>query len=251
VPAKKSAALKIIPVLDLKGGLIVRAVAGRRAEYRPIASSLGCDARPESVAKTFAALAFDLAYVADLDAIAGAAPAWNIYDELLSCGLQLWIDAGIGGSERATQMRDFADSRRTASGIVVGLESLASPDLLAEIIKILGTRRSIFSLDLCDGRPLAGDAWDRLTADEIVAIAASAGVGRAIVLDLARVGLGDGVGTLELCRRLHQQLPELELIAGGGVRGHGDLEALAATGCHAALVASALHDGRLTAADCR
>ena len=42
---------------------------------------------------------------------------------------------------------------------------------------------------------------------------------------------------------------ELTLIAGGGVRGPGDLARLAEAGCDGALVASALHDGRLTALD--
>jgi len=36
---------------------------------------------------------------------------------------------------------------------------------------------------------------------------------------------------------------------GGGVRGAEDLRSVAASGCDAVLVASALHDGRLTAAD--
>jgi phosphoribosylformimino-5-aminoimidazole carboxamide ribotide isomerase len=41
------------------------------------------------------------------------------------------------------------------------------------------------------------------------------------------------------------------IVAGGGVRGVPDLEALANAGCDAALVASALHDGRLTPHDIR
>jgi phosphoribosylformimino-5-aminoimidazole carboxamide ribotide isomerase len=39
------------------------------------------------------------------------------------------------------------------------------------------------------------------------------------------------------------------LLAGGGVRGLKDLESLAGCGCDGALVATALHDGRLGAAD--
>jgi uncharacterized protein related to proFAR isomerase len=41
----------------------------------------------------------------------------------------------------------------------------------------------------------------------------------------------------------------VDLIAGGGVRGLDDLKALADAGCDAALVASALHDGRLSRED--
>jgi phosphoribosylformimino-5-aminoimidazole carboxamide ribotide isomerase len=65
------------------------------------------------------------------------------------------------------------------------------------------------------------------------------------VLDLARVGMGEGVGTEPVCRSLRCIDPKLQIISGGGVRGLGDLESLAQAGCDAALVASALHDGRV------
>jgi uncharacterized protein related to proFAR isomerase len=61
-----------------------------------------------------------------------------------------------------------------------------------------------------------------------------------IVLDLARVGsrAGPDVGLVgELCARF----PELELLAGGGVRDIADLRALAEAGAAGALVATALH----------
>jgi phosphoribosylformimino-5-aminoimidazole carboxamide ribotide isomerase len=79
----------------------------------------------------------------------------------------------------------------------------------------------------------------------------NAGIQNLIVLDLADVGTAEGTRTLELCRDLRRLFPGIELVAGGGVRGLHDLRALADAGCTAALVASALHDGRLTAADIR
>jgi phosphoribosylformimino-5-aminoimidazole carboxamide ribotide isomerase len=48
---------------------------------------------------------------------------------------------------------------------------------------------------------------------------------------------------------LRDAYSQIELLTGGGVRNVGDLRHLAASGCDAVLVASALHDGRLTAAD--
>jgi phosphoribosylformimino-5-aminoimidazole carboxamide ribotide isomerase len=88
-----------------------------------------------------------------------------------------------------------------------------------------------------------------MTADEIANEAVKAGVRRLIVLDLAQVGVGEGVGTESLCRRLHERHPQLEIVAGGGVRDMADLRSLAAAGCSGALVASALHDGRLARSD--
>ena len=79
--------------------------------------------------------------------------------------------------------------------------------------------------------------------------AVASGVRRILLLDLARVGVGQGTGTEELCRRLTRAHHEVSVYVGGGVRGRDDLERLRDCGAAAALVASALHDGRLTRAD--
>ena len=53
---------------------------------------------------------------------------------------------------------------------------------------------------------------------EIAALAIAAGFARLIVLDLAGVGMGDGIPTLALCRQLSDdypfQLPDPELTIG-------------------------------------
>ena len=71
--------MRILPVIDLKGGLVVRGVAGRRQEYRPVVSRLTPSSRPIDVAGAFRDhLGLDHLYLADLDAIAGAAPALEL-----------------------------------------------------------------------------------------------------------------------------------------------------------------------------
>ncbi|HEX3316346.1 MAG TPA: HisA/HisF-related TIM barrel protein, partial [Gemmataceae bacterium] len=64
-----------------------------------------------------------------------------------------------------------------------------------------------------------------------------------------RVGVGLGPGTDELIANLHGDFPRLELTAGGGVRDRDDLDRLARLGADSVLVASALHEGRLTRTD--
>jgi phosphoribosylformimino-5-aminoimidazole carboxamide ribotide isomerase len=73
-------------------------------------------------------------------------------------------------------------------------------------------------------------------------------VGSILILDLGRVGTGCGVD-LGLLESLRQRLPNVRLLAGGGVLTRLDLERMRDTGCDAALVASAIHTGRLTPAD--
>ncbi len=238
-------AMRILPVLDVMGGEVVRGVGGRRHTYRPIVSRLTASSRPVEVARSLQAhFGRDEFYLADLDALSGGEPAWSIYAALRGQGFRLWVDAGVRQVTDACQLADFG-----IENIVVGLETVAGPNELAVVVGSLG-ERIVFSLDLRQGEPL-GDrgAWAERDAWGIAEQAVRLGVRRLLVLDLARVGLDGGIGTRELCERLCATFPKVEVAAGGGVRGREDLEELRACGVATALVASALHDGRLSRAD--
>jgi phosphoribosylformimino-5-aminoimidazole carboxamide ribotide isomerase len=235
----------LLPVLDLKAGLVVRGVGGRRHEYRPIVSQLTRSCRPVDVAQAFRDhFGLTELYLADLDAIAGGRPALSMYTELRAQGFRLRIDAGV---------RDAADARPLAEagveGIVAGLETLSGSEALSELCQEFGSR-VIFSLDLKQGRPLNNvAAWESMDGWAIAEKAVELGVRSLIVLDLTHVGGNGGTGTEELCTRLAARFPEVEVAAGGGVRDVGDVIRLQRCGVKAVLAASALHDGRIRRED--
>src|SRR4051794_13777326 len=117
-PPSSPTSLLVLPVIDLMRGLVVRGVGGRRESYEPIRSLLCDDARPASVARALAEAGFRQTYVADLDAIAGAPPAWSTYAELIRAGLDLWVDAGISSAARAQDLADFETDARRLLAIV-------------------------------------------------------------------------------------------------------------------------------------
>ncbi len=128
------------------------------------------------------------------------------------------------------------------------MESIAGPEELGEVIGTVGVDRLAFSLDLHQGRALTrSPGWRDLTNEKIAETVCAAGIQRLIVLDLARVGVGQGTGTESLCHRLHQAHPGVELVTGGGVVEVPQFRNLRRVGCSAVLVGSALHDGRLGA----
>ena len=243
--------MRVIPVIDLKGGLVVRGVAGERSRYRPVVSVLAADPSPGSIAAAFAnTLGVREVYVADLDAIAGQEPDWAAYERIAAAGLRLWVDAGIGEAGRARQMARWAATVVPSAGLVVGFESVDDPAQLPSIHAALNPHAGVFSLDLRNGEPLTrSPAWRAATPREIADQAVAVGFRRLLVLDLASVGVDRGPASAGLCRELRHAYPQLELLTGGGVRNVGDLRHLSASGCDAVLVASALHDGRLKAAD--
>ncbi len=233
--------MRIVPVLDVMHGVVVRGVGGRRQEYSPVVSRLTPSSQPLDVANALAAhFGCRELYVADLDAILGGQPAWPLYSDLREQGFRLWVDAGIRRMAHAYKLADAG-----IESIVAGLETIAGPAELAEMAQTFG-ERLVFSLDLHQGEPM-GDhvAWRGQDAEGIVAEAVRLGVRRLLVLDLARVGLDGGTGTRELCSRLCVQHPQLSVSAGGGVRHREDIEELRKCGVQAVLIASALHDGRL------
>jgi phosphoribosylformimino-5-aminoimidazole carboxamide ribotide isomerase len=184
-------------------------------------------------------------YVADLDAIQGGPLQRDLLLELVRaagpCGLL--VDAGLRDASAATEVLALG-----VEAVVVGLETIRSVEDLASVVGA-APARVIFSLDLRLGRPMlspdaAGGELDGLAPEAIARLAVGAGVRALLVLDVERVGTGVGVD-LDLLRRLRGSFPGVRLLAGGGVAGAADLSRLADAGCDGALVATALHTGRL------
>ncbi|WP_254513750.1 HisA/HisF-related TIM barrel protein [Anatilimnocola floriformis] len=240
--------MRVVPVIDLLGGMVVRGVGGRRDEYRPIVSSLVDSAEPQAVAAALRQhFGLPRVYVADLDAIMRGERDVKSWRAIADAGLQLSIDAGLKSADEANELEDFLARDFAEAEYVIGLESWQD---LAELAKLSRPEVAVFSLDLKQGRPLTKDlAWQAATPQEIVAEVYRHGLRRLIVLDLADVGSGQGTSTLSLIRQFLARWPDLQIVAGGGIRGPADLRELQAAGIRGALVASALHDGRLTAQD--
>ncbi len=229
---------RIIPVMDIRGGVVVRAIAGRREEYKPLVSRLTNSTDPLVVANALRqAAGTQELYVADLDAIMGAKPNLGLHQQLAMEGFKLWVDAGIRHDTDASPVVEAG-----AAVVIAALESLHSVLDLRAMIGRFGQKRVAYSLDLYHGAPILGTPY--FAPDELADVVASNGLWRLIILDLANIGVGAGTGTIELCSRTKAKNPNFELIAGGGVRGPADLPGLAEAGVDAVLVASALHDGK-------
>lgn len=238
--------MKILPVLDLLDGVVVRGVAGERDSYRPVESCLVDSADPLEVAEAFRRqLGLTELYLADLDAILHGQRNLELIGTLAERGFSLLVDAGLNS---AASTRAVLDSGAAAA--VTGLETLTDPALLGQLVNQWGPERVVFSLDLKCGQPLTAiSRWRNIPPLEIVREAADLGISRLIVLDLAQVGLEEGLSTLPLCRQIRRELPELELITGGGISDGADLQPLEHEPVDGLLVATALHRGRMTRDD--
>jgi phosphoribosylformimino-5-aminoimidazole carboxamide ribotide isomerase len=238
---------ELLGVIDLRRGRAVHASGGRRERYLPVERVAGRaiePGSPQALADQYVR-GFRIAtlYVADLDAIEGGSPQEDAVGAVARAGAPLWLDAGVTSVTDAQRALEWGAARA-----VVGLETLASFDVLGAICAEVGGTRVAFSLDLRHGKPMAAAPQAAgLTPSNLATRAVDAGVGAVIVLDVSRVGMGAGLD-LALIERVRAAMPTaLPLVAGGGVSGVEDLIRLRDAGCSGALVATALLTGRLTA----
>ncbi|MGH8678770.1 MAG: HisA/HisF-related TIM barrel protein [Burkholderiales bacterium] len=230
--------LNIIPVIDLMGGLVVHARQGRRSAYLPVQSKLCSSADPESVVGALLALhPFRTMYVADLDAILRRG------DNLAGLGeirrkfrrLELWVDSGISDEGALARWMQAGIGRA-----VIGSESMDDASFIQSARAMCAELPPVLSLDFMS----AEFKGPKALLDEASVFWPE----RVLAMNLLRVGSSSGPD-LALVEILKARAPDREVYASGGVRTAQDLERIAKIGAAGALIASALHDGRLATTD--
>lgn len=219
--------MQIIPVIDLKNGLVVHAKRGQRAHYQPIQSRLSTTSNaPDIVAGLLALYPFQTFYIADIDAIQGNGSHAEMIDALCReyPHITWWLDSG-----NTPNNGPGANIRA-----VIGTESLQT---LAQYRSIKTPH--VLSLDSLNGENLG---CAELHAD------CALWPPQVIAMSLSSVGSGYGPDFTRL-QQLHTQAPQASLYAAGGVRHAQDLHGLRHLGIAGALVATALHNGSLSAKD--
>ncbi|NLP62756.1 HisA/HisF-related TIM barrel protein [Paraburkholderia sacchari] len=242
--------MQIIPVIDVLGGTAVRAVRGERSRYRPLESQLCSGSDPVDAARALLDYCgAAVLYVADLDGIVHGAPQRGLLARLAGAlpGIELWLDAGFADPHAASAMlaslrecgtsSDATSASRSAPGVaaitpVFGSESLR-PGAMAHL-----PADALLSLDRRHDTPL-GDPHCWTDTSHWPA--------RLIVMTLERVGSFDGPA-LDTIAEVRERAGQRQIIGAGGIRNADDLQAAAASGANAWLVASALHERRIPAA---
>jgi phosphoribosylformimino-5-aminoimidazole carboxamide ribotide isomerase len=233
--------MKIIPVMDILNGVVVHAVRGKRSEYQPLRSVLCDSPNPLDLASTFKALGFEELYAADLDAIMGGCPNFSILKKVVgTIGIRLMVDAGVTDLKRAKEL-----VKSGVSKVILGTETLPSINFVETAIKSLGKESVVVSLDLKAGKVISGfelgkfgnplsllQEFKRMRANQI------------IVLDLDRVGSGEGVN-MPFLKDVKRNF-EGKVFVGGGIQNIKDLVELRRMGVFGVLIATALHSGRIS-----
>ena len=233
--------LKVIPVIDVLNGEAVHAVKGKRSEYKPLESILFKSVEPVDVARAFKTLGFSELYIADLDAIIDCSADFGVFKHIAEeTGLRLMVDAGITNIERAQKL--FANN---VSKLIIGTETLQTKKFVEQAVEIFGSEHVVVSLDLKGDKILVKLGFDGCKSPIcLLKVFRQMRVSQVIVLDLARVGSNEGVN-MDFIKKVIEEVG-VDVYVGGGVRDIHDLIELKKLGVSGALVATALHTGKIS-----
>lgn len=220
----------VIPVIDLRNGQAVRAIAGQRDQYRPLSTRLSPSSEPVDVVHAYRSLhPFSTFYIADLDAIENTGDNRASVEQLMATfpDAVFWLDAGFSNYE---SIQYWPNSKQLR--VVIGSESQTEFSTFQTLLRQSKAYNPILSLDFKQNQFLGPEA-----ILDTPAIWPS----DVILMKLDRVGANQGPDD-EL-----PSTPDKHFFAAGGVRNQEDLHQLIEKGYAGVLVASALHDGQLTA----
>lgn len=222
--------MDIIPVIDIRDGIVVHAKGGDRANYQPLTSILTQSVILEDVIRDLLDwYPFTQLYIADLDAIEQRKHEPKRYKKILEKfpRLTIWLDAGIA------EMAEYLSySLSPQLCLVLGSETLKDIHLLTE--KTI-RQQCVLSLDKKSGQVLGHKA---ICESEYW-------TDRCIAMSLDNVGANQGPD-FEWLKSLIQNNKKVNWYAAGGVRGEDDLEQLIEMGAAGTLMASALHTGKIS-----
>lgn len=232
--------VKVIPVIDVKEGLVVHAMRGFRELYKPLSNSIYGTCDPFELIAKLVSEGFKTIYVADLDSIEGKKVNDKILNFLRKLEAEVIADIGIDSEEKLKSAIELIDYP------VVATESAPSLSFLHRALKVCG-ERAFLSLDIKSGvvvskaLEIAGKSME-----EVEEFLSEVDVRKVILIDFDRIGSCSGPnidGAKRLARR------GFETYVGGGIRDFNDIIELRKVGASGVLVSSALHSGVIKARD--
>jgi phosphoribosylformimino-5-aminoimidazole carboxamide ribotide isomerase len=226
---------EVIPAVDVRDGEAVQLVGGERGTGREYGD-------PIDAAERWVAAGARTLHLVDLDGAFEGERANAAAIERIVETVDIPTQLG-GGIRTAADARDLLD--RGVDRVILGTAAVENPEIVAEISET-HPGSVVVSLDAKDGEVVIS-GWIEGTGMNPATAAAEyeqRGAGTILFTDVDAEGRLDGVQT-EPVRRLADAV-EIPVVASGGVATIDDIRALREAGASAAVVGSALYEGRFS-----
>jgi phosphoribosylformimino-5-aminoimidazole carboxamide ribotide isomerase len=228
----------IIPAIDIIGGKCVRLTQGDYNQKKEYHDS------PLEMAKRFENAGIKRLHLVDLD---GAKAKKIVNSEVLksvASGTSLQVDfgGGVQSDEDIALAFELGAHQLTGGSIAV-----KNPTLFESWIAKYGGEKIILGADAKD-RKIAISGWEETTSMDLIDFIKDyhdKGISYVICTDVAKDGLLQGP-SVDLYKEILQEIPNIKLIASGGVSNVKDLEELQKTGVYGTIVGKAYYEGRIS-----
>lgn len=229
--------MRIIPAIDIIEGKCVRLSKGDYTTMKVYNED------PMEVAIQFEDAGLSYLHLVDLDgAKAKHIVNWKVLEKLAN-RTSLKIDFG-GGIKSDEDLRIAFESG--AQQITGGSIAYKEPAIFSNWITAYGSNKIILGADANDGK-IAISGWQEETNQEIETFIeeyAEKGIQYVISTDIAKDGMLEGP-SIDLYEKILQKVPQLKLIASGGVSSIDDLARLNELGLNGAIVGKAIYEGKI------
>lgn len=222
---------RIVFVLDILNGNAVHAVRGERAKYQPVKSRVCNSSNPLDI---ISSLKPREVYIADLNRLQCQGDNFELIEKI-SSKTKTMVDAG------AENMGDVEKCIEIASTAIIGTET-ASFELVESASRRFSGRINV-SIDIKNGKVLTKDRRMAVEPIELVKLLNGYDIKDLIIIGLDKVGSGAGVDVDFLSKIAG--LSVHDVLVGGGIRDMSDIDALKNAGLNGALIATAVHNGKV------
>ena len=230
--------IELIPAIDMIEGKCVRLSQGDYGTQKVYAED------PAEMARRLEDAGIRRLHVVDLD----GAKVGHIVNyrtlERIATQTNLCIDFG-GGLKSDEDLRIAFESG--AQMVTGGSIAVREPERFLAWLKAYGSERIILGADAKE-RKIAVGGWEESTTLELIPFIqdyVQKGVRKVICTDISKDGMLQGPA-VELYQEIQCKVPEVYLVASGGVSSIADIERLAEAGIPAVIFGKALYEGRIS-----
>jgi len=234
--------MKIYPAIDLMDGKVVRLAQGRFDQKTTYTQA------PLEAAQSFAQEGATYLHVVDLD---GARQGQPMQVELLrslaaEVSLKLQVGGGVRSMDHVQALIDAGVDR-----VIIGSLAIQDPKLSKRIFETFGGEHITLGLDVildAKGEPMvATHGWQQVSsvsAHEVLDLYLSIGLSQVLCTDISRDGMMGGPN-FALYKKLHDQYPQLCILASGGMHKVSDIKQLKSDHIGGAIIGKALYEGTI------
>ncbi len=230
--------IEIIPAIDIIDGKCVRLTQGDYSQKTIY------NENPLEVAKQFETIGITRLHLVDLDGAKKGEVVNLKVLETIASQTKLIIDFG-GGIKNELSIQSIFDAG--ASMATIGSLAVKQPETLYGWVKKYGADKIMLGADV-NNETIVINGWQEKTEINIIDFVRMNfmnGITNIFCTDISKDGLLQGP-SIDLYKKIMKVIPDLKLIASGGVANINDVLELEKIGCCGVIIGKAIYEGRIT-----